>query len=54
MKKILQLTITGKLPNRMAVVYDGGGKSKCVTSNSNSAGIGKFKANEFILEYEER
>lgn len=51
MKKFEQLTITGKLPHRLVEVYRGGGKSKCVTCESNSAGIGQFKANEFIMEY---
>lgn len=53
MKKFEQLTITGKLPHRLVEVYHGGGKSKCVTCASNSAGIGQFKANEFIMVYED-
>lgn len=53
-KRFLQITITGKLPHRDASVYGkmgGGNKAKCVTTNSNTAGIGQAHANEFILEY---
>ena len=48
-----QVTITGKLPDRQITLYVCGGKSKCVTCESNVAGIGQFKANEFLMEYEE-
>ena len=53
MKKYQQVTIIGKLPNRDVILFDGGGKSKCVTYESNLAGIGQFKANEFLMVYEE-
>lgn len=54
MKITRQVTITGRLPHRDVSEYTaGGGKSKCVTCESNVAGIGQFKANEFLMEYEE-
>lgn len=53
MKRTRQVTITGKLPYRDVSEYTAGGKSKCVTCESNVSGIGQFKANEFLMEYEE-
>lgn len=54
MKRYKQVTIIGKLPRRDVILFDvGGGKSKCVTCESNLAEIGQFKANEFLMEYEE-
>ena len=53
MKRYKQVTIIGKLPRRDVILFDGEGKSKCVTCESNLAGIGQFKANEFLVEYEE-
>lgn len=49
----VQVTIKGTADARSLFPYDGGGKSKCVTRNSNVAGVGQYNSNEFILEYDD-
>ena len=54
MRKNVEISIVGNLNYRQIIVV-GGGRQKigCLTTNSNTAGVGTQKTSRWFLEYEE-
>ena len=54
MRKSVEISIVGNLHYRQIIVVGGGGqKIGCLTTNSNTAGVGTQKTSIWFLEYEE-
>ena len=47
----IEISIVGDLNYRQIILL-GGGKLGCLTTNSNTAGVGKQKTSRWIMEYE--
>ncbi len=48
----MQVSITGKLPQRDVTYFNGKGKARCLTVESYLRGIGQYGTTDFLLEYE--
>ena len=53
MRKSVEISIVGNLNYRQIIVVGGGQKIGCLTTNSNTAGVGTQKTSRWFLEYEE-
>ncbi len=52
-QKCVEISIIGNLLYRQIIVIGGGQKIGCLTTNSNTAGVGQQKTSKWLLEYEE-
>ncbi len=52
-RKSVEISIVGNLHYRQIIVVGGGQKIGCLTTNSNTAGVGTQKTSKWFLEYEE-
>jgi hypothetical protein len=52
MRKSVEISIVGNLHYRQIIVL-GGQKIGCLTTNSNTAGVGTQKTSKWLCEYEE-
>ena len=48
----IEISIVGDLNDRTIYIVGGGDKMACLTSNSNTAGVGKMKTSKWLMEYE--
>lgn len=53
MRKSVEISIVGNLNYRQIIVVGGGQKIGCLTTQSNTAGVGTQKTSKWFLEYEE-
>ena len=51
--KSVEISIVGNLHYRQIIVLGGGQKIGCLTTNSNTAGVGTQKTSRWFLEYAE-
>ena len=52
-RKSVEISIVGNLHYRQIIYCGGGQKIGCLTTNSNTAGVGQQKTSRYFLEYEE-